>query len=142
MNYKATLTSIIIATATTFAMCSVTVAQESECAERLRECFTLSESARDTCFQSTARLSACRNTSEGRLAAKRGTYSTFLTPEALNDGSELPDRVVFDSECVENFDNLWLSHLVNSDHSLATCESLSETLEACTAQPAPEMWRP
>ena len=142
MNYKTTLTSVIFSAFTVFSMPCLTAAQESECAERLRECFTHSETARDMCFQSTARTASCKDSSEGRLAAKRGAYSSFLASEAPEDGAEVPERVLFDPECVDNFDNLWLSHLVNSDHSLATCENLAETLAACETQAAPEMWRP
>jgi|GEM_PF-2937469 len=142
MNYKTTITSVILSAFTAFTMPCLTAAQESDCAERLRECFTHSETARDTCFQSTAKTAVCKDSSEGRLAAKRGAYASFLTPEALEDGAEAPERVLFDPECVANFDNLWLSHLVNSDHSLATCESLAETLVGCETQTAPEMWRP
>jgi hypothetical protein len=118
-------------------------AQDLDCAERLRDCFSATNTARDLCFQSTARSDVCRNTSEGRLAAKRGSYSSLQTPEPLNDEEDtLPEQIFFDPECVANFDTLWLSHLVNSDHSLASCESLSETLSACATQPSPDMWRP
>lgn len=118
-------------------------AQDSECAAKIRECFSLSDSQRDLCFQVTSRTAACRGTHDGALAAQRGAYSSMLTPETLEDGSDTPpEPLIFDKECVENFDNLWLSHLVNENHSPETCEYLLEALKECSKQPSFELLRP
>ncbi len=118
-------------------------AEQDICAAKLRDCFSLSNVQRNICFQVTSRLEPCRGTPDGALAAKRGTYSSLLTPEALEGGVDtLPEPLVFDKECIENFDTLWLSHLVNDDHSPETCEHLLGALNECSRQPTFELLRP
>jgi hypothetical protein len=118
-------------------------AQESTCASKVRDCFSLSGVQRSVCFQVTSRLEPCRGTPDGALAARRGSYSSFATPEALDNGIDSPpEPLVFDKECVANFDTLWLSHLVNDDHSPETCESLLGALNECVRQPTFDLLRP
>jgi len=118
-------------------------AQDSECSAKIRECFSLADSQRDLCFQVTSRTAVCRGTHDGDLAAQRGAYSSILTPEALEYGSDTPpEPLIFDKECVENFDNLWLSHLVNDNHSPETCDYLLQALKECSKQPSFELLRP
>jgi hypothetical protein len=118
-------------------------AQESACEAKIRDCFSLSNSQRSVCFQVTSRLESCRGTPDGILAAKRGAYSSFATPEALEDQADsAPDPIFFDKDCVDNFDSVWLSHLVNDDHSPETCEHLLGVLNECSRQPAFDLPRP
>jgi len=117
--------------------------EQATCATELRECFSLSDEQRNTCFQVTSRRELCLGTPDGALAAKRGTYSSLRSPETDEDGVEmLPEHLVFDKECVANFDTLWLSHLVNEDHSPETCEHLQAALNDCSRQPTFELLRP
>lgn len=118
-------------------------AQEPTCAAKIRDCFSLSGVHRSICFQMTSRLEPCRGTPDGALAARRGAYSPFATPEALdNSGDAPPEPLIFDKECVANFDTLWLSHLVNDDHSPETCESLLGALNECIRRPTFDLLRP
>jgi hypothetical protein len=118
-------------------------AQESACAAKIRDCFSLSGVQRSICFQVTSRLEPCRGTPDGALAARRGAYSPLATPEALDNGADTPpEPLIFDKECVANFDSLWLSHLVNDDHSPETCDSLLSALNECSRQPTFELLRP
>jgi len=119
-------------------------AEAATCANKIRECFSLTDIQRDVCFQVTSRLEPCRGTADGALAAKRGAYSSLLTPEALDsaDMEAPPEPVIFDKKCVANFDTLWLSHLVNDDHSAETCDHLLGTLNECSRQPSFDLSRP
>ena len=118
-------------------------AQGSDCAGKIRDCFSLSGAQRSVCFQVTSRLDPCRGTPDGTLAARRGAFSPLATPEALDNGSDTPpEPLIFDKECVANFDSLWLSHLVNDDHAPETCDSLLSTLNECSRQPTFDLLRP
>lgn len=118
-------------------------ADQATCAAALRDCFSLSDEQRNICFQITSRRELCRGTADGALAAKRGTYSSMQTPEAGDGGIDIsPDPLVFDRECVANFDTLWLSHLVNGDHAPETCEYLQGALNECSRQPTFELLMP
>lgn len=116
---------------------------DATCVGKLRSCFTLADTQRDLCFQNTAKLAECRNTHDGELASKRAGYSALVTPEATESGVDTPpEPVVFDRECVENFDTLWLSHLVNEDHNPETCQRLSLALNDCLREDGFELGRP
>jgi hypothetical protein len=118
-------------------------AEQATCAAKLRDCFSLSDVQRNICFQVTSRLEPCRGTADGALAAKRGAYSSLRTSDAPEGSVDTPpEPLVFDKECVENFDTLWLSHLVNDDHSPETCEHLLGVLNECSRRPTFELLRP
>jgi hypothetical protein len=118
-------------------------AEPAACASKLRDCFSLSNVQRNICFQVTSRLEQCQGTPDGALAAKRGTFSSLVTPESQDGENDMPpEPMIFDKDCVENFDTLWLSHLVNDDHSPETCENLLGALNECAKQPSFELLRP
>lgn len=140
---KLSMRHVLLLPALLLSSTMVARAQDSACAAKIRECFSLSDAQRDLCFQATSRTAVCRDTHDGALAAQRGAYSSMLTPEALEDGSgTLSEPLLFDKECVENFDNLWLSHMVNDSHSPETCEYLLEALKECSKQPSFDLLRP
>jgi hypothetical protein len=116
---------------------------DSTCVSKLRSCFTLAESQRDLCFYNTAKLAECRTSHDGELASKRAAYSALVTPDASENGIETPpEPVIFDRECVENFDTLWLSHLVNEDHNQETCQRLTQALNDCLRDDGFDLGRP
>lgn len=114
---------------------------DSECSSRLKQCFALSASARDACFQKSARDSVCLDTREGALAAKRATFSSTNSNDG-DDTSPTPDANIIDRQCVQNFDNLWLSNIVNGSVSDEMFSSLHTMLESCTRSSSYDIMRP
>jgi hypothetical protein len=114
---------------------------ESECLGQVRGCFAFANKERDLCFQRAARTSECWDNVHGQLAAKRATFSS-LAPEGLDDAIPTPDANLIDRECVQNFDNFWLSNIVNGSLSQDTLDNLHEFLATCTKSSSFEMMRP
>jgi hypothetical protein len=134
----------LIATAlmlSAFSSPSTDTSVESACLSQVKSCFAFSEDARDLCFQRAARADDCRDDAHGQLAAKRATFSS-VAPEGADDVAASPDAHLIDRECVQNFDNFWLSNIVNGSLSRDTLDNLHELLVACTKSSSFEMMRP
>lgn len=114
---------------------------ESACLGQVKSCFAFSEDDRDLCFQRAASAEECRDDVHGQLAAKRATFSS-IAPEGTDDTVTAPDANLIDRECVQNFDNFWLSNIVNGSLSQDTLDNLHGLLAACTKSPSFEMMRP
>jgi aminoglycoside/choline kinase family phosphotransferase len=114
---------------------------ESACLGQLKSCFALSDESRDLCFQRTSRTAECLEDAHGQLAAKRATFSS-IAPEGSEDVIPTPDANLIDRECVQNFDNFWLSNIVNGSVSQDTLANLHGLLATCTKSASLEMMRP
>jgi hypothetical protein len=114
---------------------------ESACLSQIRSCFTFSDDERDLCFQRTSRAPECKDDSHGQLAAKRAAFSS-IAPEGADDAIPSPDANLIDHECVENFDNFWLSTIVHGSSSEDTLANLQDILASCTKSSSFEMMRP
>jgi hypothetical protein len=115
---------------------------ESACANQLGTCFDLTDEARDLCFRKSAKLPACHDTEQGRLAAKRSAFSASFS-QSSDDLDWAADATIINRECVENFDNFWLGSLVNgSSPSRDALFNLSQILDGCARGSLDEMMRP
>lgn len=114
---------------------------ESACLSQIKECFTFSDGDRDLCFQRTSRSPECKEDIHGQLAAKRATFSSVV-PEAVDDAIPTPDANLIDHNCVENFDNFWLSTVVHGVPSEDALANLHSVLASCTKSSSFEMMRP
>lgn len=114
---------------------------DSECTAQLKGCFALSDSSRDLCFKKTSQDDACAGSSQGSLAAKRAAFSPMNSDDG-DDAFPTPDASIINRQCVQNFDNLWLSNIVNGSLSQETVGSLNALLDSCTRSLPNEMMRP
>jgi hypothetical protein len=114
---------------------------ESACLSQVKSCFSFSDDSRDLCFQRTARTTECLDDVNGQLAAKRASFSS-VAPEGADDAIPTPDANLIDRKCVQNFDNFWLSNIVNGTLSQDTIDNLHGLLATCTKSASFEMMRP
>lgn len=115
---------------------------ETECAQQLIACFDLTDEARDICFRKSAKLPVCLETEEGKLAAKRSSFSASFS-QSGDDLDVAAEATIINRDCVENFDNFWLGSLVHgSAPSRDALFNLSQMLDGCARGSLDEMMRP
>ena len=121
--------------------CDSALATSAQCIDLVKECFAYSGSPRDNCFHTVAAHSFCRESDVSLLASKRAQFSAIL-PDDSQSGPSLVGPQLVDRECVNNFDNAWLSSLVKGEPSAEGYTSLHKSLERCARTPASDMMRP
>ena len=114
---------------------------DSACTVEIKRCFVLSDSARDNCFQKTSQGGSCQSSREGALAAKRASFASAVS-DTTDDTSPTPEAKIINRECVQNFDNLWLSNIVNGPLSEDTLSNLNSMLDGCTLSSPNDIMRP
>ena len=147
MNLKAAaLTMFIFVTQSAWATDSRTTGISTpdvigKCAVELENCFSRTNLSRNDCFFEITEKSPCQNTQLGNLAYKRWVFSAAHTPGKDTPPSLLGPGLV-DGNCVNNFDNQWLSDLVREDYSKETITALDRKLESCRQSSSQELLRP
>jgi hypothetical protein len=114
---------------------------ESACTFEIKRCFALSDTARDACFQNTSKGGSCLNSREAALAAKRASFTSAVS-DSTDDTSSTPEAKIINRECVKNFDNLWLSNIVNGPLSEDTISNLNTMLDGCALTSPNDIMRP
>jgi hypothetical protein len=106
--------------------------EELDCNLNLQQCFNLSDSNRDLCFQRVSEGIECKDAAHGRIAVKRA---------GITLDSARPQ--IIDRECLLNFDNYWMSYLVSGTPlSSDGFDLLSQALDGCQRAVAPDLLRP
>jgi hypothetical protein len=116
-------------------------AESTQCTELVKECFAYTEAARDNCFVTVSKHAFCRDSDTSRLASRRAEFSALL-PDESESGPSLVGPQLVDRACVTNFDNAWLSSLVQGTPSPEAYTVLRQTLESCARASASDMMRP
>jgi len=121
--------------------CADVHATTPECVDLVKECFAYSGAPRDNCFHSVATHSFCQESDVSRLASKRSQFSAIL-PDDSQSGPSFVGPQLVDRECVDNFDNAWLSDLVRGEPSPEAYTNLHKSLDRCARTPTSDMMRP
>lgn len=131
-----------ILTLTTMLGCPFLSAQEVEtsCEATLQSCFAYSHQARSSCLYAKSDTAECTNSLTGALAKMRAQLHLHALPTEHKITPEEP--YTLNSDCLRNFDHLWLGALVHEDNSQETTESLEESLLSCIKQAPNQLLRP
>lgn len=111
------------------------------CVDLVKECFAHNGSARDTCFNTVAMNSSCKDSETGKLAANRAEMSA-LVPDDGEAGPSLLGPDLVDRECIRNFDSSWMASVVQGPPSTDTTSHLHQVLQACVRKSASDVMRP
>lgn len=131
-----------ILTLATLLLCPLLSAQEFEtsCEATLQSCFAYSHQARSSCLYAKSDTSECANSATGALAKIRAQLHLHALPTEHKNTPEEP--YTLNSDCLRNFDHLWLGALVHEDNTQETTESLEESLLSCVKQAPNQLLRP
>lgn len=122
---------------------SASIANESapQCAELVKECFASDGVERSNCFFSSAKHPFCEGTALGKLTYKRWIMSPVRPggPEAAPEflGPQLVDQL-----CLSNFDNTWMSKLIDPESLAQSVTGLEKELSKCTKEISDSLTRP
>ncbi len=115
----------------------------AQCARLVHGCFGENEGeSRSNCLFSTSKHAFCQGTKLGKLIYRRWIMSPIRIGGVDEQVPGFLGPKLVDQDCLNNFDNFFVSSLVNGQELEVQLDSLSETLSACTSEISPEFSRP
>ena len=112
-----------------------------QCAQLVKECFASSGVERSNCFFSRAKHPFCEGTKLGKL-----TYRRWIMSPVRANGPESPSEFLgphlVDQHCLSNFDNTWLSTLIEPEFLADDIDKLETALKSCTKEISHQLTRP
>ena len=112
-----------------------------QCAELIKECFAAEGVERSNCFFSSAKHPFCEGTKLGKLTYQRWIMSP-VRPSGPEAAPEFLGPQLVDQHCLKNFDNTWLSKLIQPENLANNIAGLEKDLKSCTKEISHQLTRP